>query len=215
MNTNYDAMGDNELITLLREGDGRVTDYLMEKYKDLVRKKAGSMYILGADREDLIQEGMIGLFKALRDYDMGRDAGFFTFASLCISRQMYTAVEASRRKKHAPLNSYIPLYQEGDKHFDEEEEPKKAYRAGTSQGLVNALASFGELNPEDILIDRENVADLWKTIERVLSPMEKQVLDLLLTGMDYMEIARVLGRDPKSVDNALQRIKTKIRKNIS
>lgn len=219
MNTNYDAMDDNELIIRQREGDTKVTEYLMDKYKDLVRKKAGSMYILGADREDLIQEGMIGLFKALRDYDMGRDAAFNTFASLCISRQMYTAVEAARRKKHAPLNSYISLYDDGGStgNFgDYKGNEGGSDREGDipDRGVMNTLVSLSELNPEDILIDRENVRDLWETIDRILSPLERKVLDLLLTGMDYTEIARVLGRDSKSTDNAIQRIKNKLKKNL-
>ena len=117
---NYDARADEELIIALRDGDGKVIDYIIEKYKDLVRKKAGSMFILGADKDDLIQEGMIGLFKAVRDYDSGRDASFFTFAELCISRQMYKAVEAGNRKKHSPLNSYISIYEdENDREIRE------------------------------------------------------------------------------------------------
>ncbi|MDE7015141.1 MAG: sigma-70 family RNA polymerase sigma factor, partial [Kineothrix sp.] len=106
----YGQCSDEELILRLRDGEENITDYIMEKYKNLVKSKAKSMYILGADSDELIQEGMIGLFKAIRDYDSGRDASFFTFADLCISRQMYTAVQASRRQKHAPLNSYISLY---------------------------------------------------------------------------------------------------------
>ena len=110
MNGSYEQYTDEELILRLREGEEQITDYIMEKYKNLVKSKAKSMYILGADREDLIQEGMIGLFKAVRDYDTGRDASFSTFADLCVSRQMYTAVQAAGRKKHAPLNTYISLY---------------------------------------------------------------------------------------------------------
>lgn len=106
----YAKYSDEELIVQLRDGDHAITDYIMEKYKNLVRSKAQSMYILGADREDLIQEGMIGLFKAIRDYDTGRDASFFTFADLCVSRQMYTAIQAAGRLKNAPLNSYISIY---------------------------------------------------------------------------------------------------------
>ena len=109
----YGQVTDEELIDRLRDGDTRITDYIMDKYKNLVRSKAGTMYILGADREDLIQEGMIGLFKAIRDYDSGRDASFYTFADLCISRQMYSAVQAAGRMKHIPLNTYISLYGEG------------------------------------------------------------------------------------------------------
>ena len=107
MNSDYEQYTDEELIVRLRDGEEKITDYIMDKYKNLVKSKAKSMYILGADREDLIQEGMIGLFKAIRDYDIGRDASFFTFADLCVSRQMYTAVQAAGRKKHSPLNTYI------------------------------------------------------------------------------------------------------------
>lgn len=198
----YEQVTDEELIDRLREGDGRVTDFIMEKYKHLVRSKAGSMYILGADRDDLIQEGMIGLFKAIRDYDSGRDASFFTFAELCISRQMYSAVQAAGRMKHIPLNSYISLYGNGTEHGDEEE-----------NGILSVLADHG-LNPEDLVIDRESVELLEKQMEQELSSFEKQVLDLYVTGMSYSQIAKVLGRDEKSTDNALQRLKTKIKKMI-
>ena len=159
------------------------------------------MNILGADRDDLIQEGMIGLFKAIRDYDCGRDASFFTFADLCISRQMYSAVEASLRKKHIPLNSYVSLYT----RIDEDD-------ASSDATLENALASDTELNPEQQLIDRENVRLLEEAIEKQLSAVERQVLELYLTGMSYTEIAKVLNKDEKSTDNALQRAKTKLRK---
>ena len=109
MEEKYESMTDEELIDSLREGEAPIMDYICNKYKNLVRREAKSMFILGADTEDLIQEGMIGLFKAVRDYDSGRDASFFTFAQLCISRQMYTAVQASKRKKHLPLNTYVSL----------------------------------------------------------------------------------------------------------
>ncbi|MDE5679145.1 MAG: RNA polymerase sporulation sigma factor SigH [Lachnospiraceae bacterium] len=192
---------DEELIVRLRDGEQQITDYIMEKYKNLVRSKAGSMYILGADRDDLIQEGMIGLFKAIRDFDSGRDASFFTFAELCISRQMYSAVQAAGRMKHIPLNSYISLYGNGTEHGEEED------------GILSILADHG-LNPEDFVIDKENVELLEKRMEQELSGFEKQVLDLYVTGMSYSQIARVLGRDEKSTDNALQRLKSKIKKMI-
>lgn len=195
----YEQATDEELIDRLREGEEQVTDFIMDKYKHLVRSKAGSMYILGGDRDDLIQEGMIGLFKAIRDYDCGRDASFFTFAELCISRQMYSAVQAAGRLKHIPLNSYISLY--GNSEQGEEEE----------NGVLSILADHG-LNPEDLFIDRENVKQLEKRMEQELSSFEKQVLDLYVTGMSYTQIAKVLGRDEKSTDNALQRMKAKIRK---
>lgn len=196
---NYRQYSDDELIDRLRRGEEPIMDYICDKYKNLVRSKAKSMFILGADSEDLIQEGMIGLFKAVRDYDMGRDASFSTFAELCINRQLYTAVQASRRQKHLPLNTYIPLYGEGSDD-----------REGVN--LAELLADRSELNPEAMFLDKERVDYLEKVIEEELSDFEKQVLDLYLTGMSYSQIARVLGRDEKSTDNALQRLKAKIRK---
>ena len=173
----------------------------MDKYKNLVRSKAKSMYILGGDNEDLIQEGMIGLFKAIRDYDCGRDASFYTFADLCISRQMYTAVQASHRQKHWPLNTYVSLYGSISSQGDSEE-----------MELAEALSPDKDQNPETLFIDRERVEYLEGQIDKELSSFEKQVLDLYLTGMSYSQIARVLGREEKSTDNALQRLKSKIKK---
>lgn len=202
MEREFDKTSDEELILRLREGEEAIMDYIMDKYKNLVRSKAKSMYILGADNEDLIQEGMIGLFKAIRDFDSGRDASFYTFADLCISRQIYTAVKASGRQKHMPLNTYISLYSN----------IAEADKDGNEVSLVNALASKDEQNPEELLIDRENVEDIERAIETELSAFEKQVLDLYITGMSYSQIAKVLGKDDKSTDNALQRIKGKLRK---
>lgn len=201
MSEGYGGLTDEELIDRLRDGEAQITDYIMDKYKNLVRKKAKSMYILGADNDDLIQEGMI-YFKAVRDYDAGRDASFYTFADLCISRQMYNAVQASRREKHAPLNTYISLYADMTEIED----------GGNGAGLLNVIASEIEVNPEQLMIDRENVADIEAIIEKELSSFEKQVLDLYITGMSYSQIAKVLSRDEKSTDNALQRLKTKLRK---
>lgn len=199
----YSGLTDEELIDRLRDGETGIIDYLMDKYKNLVRHKAKTMYILGGDNDDLIQEGMIGLFKAVRDYDSGRDASFYTFAELCVSRQMYTAVQASGRKKHAPLNSYVSLYANMAEAGDEDE-----------ADLVNILPALSELSPEEQVIDRENVQKLLKMIDTELSDFEKQVLDLYMTGMTYTQIAKVLGRDEKSTDNALHRMKSKIRKRM-
>ena len=201
MEREYSQFSDEELIDRLRGGDSRITDYIMDKYKNLVRSKAKSMYILGGDNEDLIQEGMIGLFKAIRDYDCGRDASFYTFADLCISRQMYTAVQASHRQKHWPLNTYVSLYGSNSSHGDSEE-----------MELAEALSPDKDQNPETLFIDRERVEYLEGQIDKELSSFEKQVLDLYLTGMSYSQIARVLGREEKSTDNALQRLKSKIKK---
>ena len=199
----YEELSDVELILRIREGQTDITDYIMEKYKDFVKSKARSMFILGADNDDLIQEGMIGLFKAVRDYDTGRDASFYTFAELCISRQMYTAVQASRRQKHIPLNNYVSLYKNTSDNPDEDE-----------KYLIDSLSTKGGMSPEEVVIDRENVDILEQRIEESLSQFEKQVLDLYLTGMSYVQIARVLGKDEKSTDNALQRLKVKIKKII-
>lgn len=204
MTENYKGISDEELIDRLRQGENGITDFIMDKYKNLVRKKAKSMYILGADSDDLIQEGMIGLFKAVRDYDAGRDANFYTFADLCISRQMYNAVQASRREKHAPLNTYISLYASMA-------EPESGER-GTE--LVNILVSEVETDPEKLFIDKENVAQIEAIIDKELSSFEKQVLDLYITGMSYSQIAKVLARDEKSADNALQRLKAKLRRAV-
>ena len=201
MEREYRQLSDEELIDRLRGGDSPITDYIMDKYKNLVRSKAKSMYILGGDNEDLIQEGMIGLFKAIRDYDCGRDASFYTFADLCISRQMYTAVQASHRQKHWPLNTYVSLYGSGRNREDSEE-----------MELAEALSPDQDQNPETLFIDRERVEYLEGQIDKELSSFEKQVLDLYLTGMSYSQIAKVLGREEKSTDNALQRLKSKIKK---
>lgn len=202
----YDECTDEELIERLRDGEEQIMEYLMEKYKNLVRSKAKSMYILGGDTQDLIQEGMIGLFKAIRDYDSGRDASFYTFAQLCVSRNIYSAVQKSGRKKHAPLNFYTSIYaSEGSK----EETGAADYHGG-----VELMADEEVSNPEEILIGQENMEQLQKYIEEELSAFEIQVLELHITGMGYVEIAKVLGRDEKSTDNALQRIRTKLKRYI-
>ncbi len=200
MHTRYDGSTDEELIQELRDGDKDVADYLCNKYKDLVRHNAKSMYILGAEPEDLIQEGMIGLFKAVRDYDPGRDASFLTFANLCVSRQMYKAIQSAGRQKNIPLNNYISL--NGDRDEDGDERPAAALE----------LFADGGLSPEQLLIDKENTEALYRNICDELSDFENQVLDLYLTGMNYVQIAGVLGREEKAADNALQRIRAKIKK---
>ncbi len=197
----YSAYTDEELILRLRDGEETIMDYILNKYKNLVRKYARNMYILGAEEQDLIQEGMIGLFRAIKDYDCGRDASFFTFADLCISRKMYNAIEASKREKHTPLNNYISLYSSNDEDNKD------------GKTIFMDLLSAGEIsNPENLLIDKENVERIESLVEQELSPFEKQVFDLYITGMKYVQIAKVLGRDEKSTDNALQRIKSKLKR---
>ncbi len=201
----YNDATDEELIQRLRDGEDGVTEYILDKYKNLVRSKAKSMYILGGDSDDLIQEGMIGLYKAMRDYDFGRDASFFTFAELCITRQLYTAVSASDRKKHMPLNRAISLSQS---LVNEESDGE-----GGSLSLDEIL-SIDLDNPESIMIDKENVEAIENFIDTELSEFEREAVELYLTGMSYVQIARVLGRDEKSTDNALQRAKGKIKRAI-
>ena len=200
-NEKYNGLTDEEMISLFRDGDQEAMEKLLEKYKSMVLGKAKSMYILGGDSEDLIQEGMLGLFKAVRDFDCGRDASFRTFAQLCVTRQLYTAVKASARKKHLPLNSAVslssPLREENGDERDEE--------------LLDFLEADPSSNPEAYLIGQEETERLEEMIEKELSPLEKQVLELYLTGMGYVEIAHVLNRDEKSTDNALQRIRAKTR----
>ncbi|MBQ7464127.1 MAG: sigma-70 family RNA polymerase sigma factor [Lachnospiraceae bacterium] len=197
------SLSDEELIIEYRDGDKPAVDILMVRYKDMVRNLAGSMYIIGGETEDLIQEGMIGLFEAVRDYDSGRDASFRTFAKLCVSRKMYSAIKLSGRKKHMPLNTYISIYNDGENRED-------GGNAGVS--LQDILPADSDTEPESIILGQEKALEISEAIENELSAFEKSVMDLYMTGMGYAEIARVLGRDEKSTDNALQRIRGKLKK---
>lgn len=199
MNANfYENKSDEELIAQFRAGEADVMDYLMEKYKNLVRMKANTMFLLGGDTDDLIQEGMIGLFKAIRDFKPDKDSSFSTFASICITRQIYKAVEAASRKKHGPLNTYVSLSVEDDTE-------------GNGQ-IHYQLKASSLSNPENMLINQEEMEQFLENLHRVLSPMERQVLNLHLAGNNYHQIAEILGKSEKSIDNALQRMKQKISK---
>lgn len=197
--SNYETMTDEQLIRKLRGGETAITDYIMDKYKTVVRKKARAMYLLGGENEDLIQEGMIGLFKAVRDYNVEHDTSFYSFAELCISRQMYTAIKLSQRQKHIPLNSYVSLYEQAN----EVEEGRQA-------PLIDQLQPAKENNPEELFLDKEYFATLEQKLKEHLSDLENRVLYLHLMGEDYRSIAKLLGKSPKSIDNALQRIKQKM-----
>ena len=190
----YEAFSDEELIEKLRQGEDDITDYILEKYKPLVRKKTNAMYLIGGETEDLIQEGMIGLFKAIRDYKPDKDASFYHFAELFINRQLYSALEASNRKKHQPLNSYISL--------SEQEHPD----AVAAELLVDK-----ESGPEQTVIEQEVWEEYKERLAQKLSRMENQVLQYYLDGNHYIQIAEMMGKSPKSIDNALQRIRQKIR----
>lgn len=193
----YDKMTDEQLIRHLRSGENEIVDYIMDKYKFLVKKKAKAMFLLGGENDDLIQEGMIGLFKAVQNYDETQEASFYSFADLCVSRQMYTAIEASRRQKHLPLNSYISLYTDGE-----------------DQPLIESIESMIDRNPEELFLDKEYIQMLKLELEQNLSDLESRVLYLHLQGIDYQTIAKLLNKSAKSIDNALQRIKNKTEKII-
>lgn len=192
----YQELSDEELIKRLRLGDEKIMDFVLDKYKPLVRKKANAMFLIGGDTDDLIQEGMIGLFKAIRDFKEEKEASFFSFAQLCITRQIYSAVEASNRKKHAPLNSYVSFYSE----TSEEGQP-----------LAELLESERTDNPEQRMIEQESFEQFLGKVRGSLSKMECAVLDEYLSGLNYQQIAEKMGKSPKTIDNALQRIKTKIK----
>lgn len=197
----YDRMTDEQLLCDYKNGNQEIMDYLMVKYKSMVRKKARAKYLLGGENEDLIQEGMIGLIKAVRDFDVTQKTSFSSFAELCVSRQMYSAIEASNRKKHLPLNSYVSLYEDSEQVGE-----------GRSLPLIDTIESSKENDPEVLYFGKEYTEAFAEQLKELLSPLENHVLYLHLMGTDYRTIAELLGKSPKSVDNALQRIKTKAQK---
>ncbi|MCI5872520.1 MAG: sigma-70 family RNA polymerase sigma factor [Clostridiales bacterium] len=192
----YQDLSDEQLIEALRAGDKKIMDYILNKYKPLVLGKANAMYLIGGDTDDLIQEGMIGLFKAIRDYRVDRESSFFHFAELCINRQIYSAVEASNRKKHAPLNTYVSFYSQNGEE---------------GKSLAETLPTDAMDNPEQMIINQESMQLFWENVKSRLSAMEREVLDEYLAGLNYKQIAEKMGKSPKAIDNALSRIKSKIR----
>lgn len=189
-------MTDEELALAYQSGDSSAAEKIIERYKPTVRILARRLYLVGGDRDDLLQEGMVGLFKAIQTFDKDREASFHHYAEVLISRQLYSAIMTSRRTKHRPLNESISL--------NELEENQQADQ------VLNRMGSAD--SPEEILIDQETAENVRQKVLKVLSPMEKKVLELYLTGMDYHRIAAQMGKSPKSIDNALQRIKTKAAK---
>ncbi len=195
--TDYDAFSDEKLVELSSAGDVMATECILGRYKNLVRSRARMYFLAGADKEDLIQEGMIGLFKAIRDFDEKRPASFRGFAELCIKRQIITAVKTATRQKHMPLNSYVslnnPVYENESEGF-----------------LEDVIPGGAETDPEHLFIRRENVEFLNNRMDEVLSGLEKSVLALYLEGKSYQEISKSLDKPAKSIDNALQRVKKKM-----
>lgn len=197
----YKDVSDESIIAGIRNGDTSGVDFLLEKYKNLVRKKARALYLIGGENDDLIQEGMIGLYKAIRDFQEERESSFVRFASLCIERQLYNAVKRANRLKNSPLNCYISL----DIPVGGDE-----VNGEIGQTLGETIEKGGISNPEDILIDRERVGKIEEYIRDCLSSFEQNVVNLYIDGLNYQQIAQKLDRTPKAIDNALQRIKKKL-----
>ena len=196
----FSSVSDERLVYLAQQGSDRAFDYLLDKYRVFVRGKSLSYYIAGADRDDIIQEGMIGLFKAARDFSSDRGVSFKTFADLCITRQIITAVKNASRQKHAPLNSYVSLNK------------SVANEDNDDSTLLDIIGPGENLNPEEIIINKEKANILEVKMNQSLSKFELLVVSLYLEGYSYTQIAKALEKDTKSIDNALQRIKRKFEK---
>lgn len=193
----YDAIDDEKIVDDARDGDPEALEYLIKKYKNFVRAKARSYFLIGADKEDIIQEGMIGLYKAIRDYNQDKLTSFRAFAELCITRQIITAIKTATRQKHIPLNSYISLN-------------KPIYDEESDRTLLDVLTGAKITDPEELIISREELQSIESKIGEILSDLEWEVLMSYLQGKSYQEIAVDLDRHVKSIDNALQRVKRKL-----
>ena len=203
MHNRLKRLSDESLIEMIHSSPDSMeqmfaTDLLMERYKELVRSKARTYFLIGADRDDVVQEGMIGLYKAIKDFNSQKDSSFRSFAQLCIVRQILSAIRVSSRLKHLPLNEYVSL----NRSVNDED--------GKETTMIDLLPDPNSLTPEEILTGLEERKKLDNQIDRLLSPMEKRVLQLFLEGLDYTQIAERLDKKPKSIDNALQRVKQKI-----
>lgn len=195
----YKHLEDEQLVTLVHEGDGEALDFLIHKYQNFVRAKARSYFLVGADREDIVQEGMIGLYKAVRDFKGDKLSSFKAFAELCITRQVITAIKTATRQKHIPLNSYVSL-------------DKPIYDDESDRTLMDVLSGTQVTDPEELIVNREEVDDIELKMAELLSDLERKVLALYLDGRSYQEISEELNRHVKSIDNALQRVKRKLEK---
>ncbi|TKD67224.1 RNA polymerase sporulation sigma factor SigH [Pseudalkalibacillus hwajinpoensis] len=193
----FDQLDDELLVIMVHEGHSRALEHLITKYKNFVRAKARSYFLIGADREDIIQEGMIGLYKAIRDFRGDKFSSFKAFAELCITRQMITAIKTATRQKHIPLNSYVSL----DKPIYDEE---------SDRTLLDVICGTKVTDPEELIINQEEFDDIELKMSEILSDLERKVLMLYLDGRSYQEISVDLNRHVKSIDNALQRVKRKL-----
>lgn len=197
--SSYADMADEDVVTLCHNGDAMAEEYLLNKYKNFVRSKARSYFLIGADHEDIVQEGMIGLYKAIRDFRQDKLSSFRAFAELCITRQIITAIKTATRQKHIPLNSYVSLN-------------KPLYDEESDRTLLDVIIEGRAANPEELIISQEDLSNIQGRINEVLSGLEQEVLQAYLDGKSYQEIADNLGRHVKSIDNALQRVKRKLEK---
>lgn len=193
----YDCRTDEDVVDAVRDGDSEALEYLINKYKNFVRAKARSYFLIGADREDIVQEGMIGLYKSIRDFKGDKLSSFKAFAELCITRQIITAIKTATRQKHIPLNSYVSL-------------DKPIYDEDSDRTLLDVICGTKVTDPEELFINREEFDDIEGKMSEILSDLERQVLMLYLDGRSYQQIAVELKRHVKSIDNALQRVKRKL-----
>jgi len=198
-NNDFETLPDELIATMANSGDPLALDHLIRKYKNVVKAKARSYFLIGGDPEDIIQEGMIGLFKAIRDYNPDKNDNFRAFAELCIKRQIITAIKSATRQKHIPLNSYVSLN-------------KPIYDDESERTLLDVLKGRRSMNPETLYISREEVSSIKEKIGKILSKFEWEVLTYYLSGSSYQEIATEMDKPVKSIDNALQRVKKKIEK---
>ncbi len=197
----YSGLTDEQVVSIAQAGDDAATDYLIAKYKNFVRSRARSYFLIGADKEDIIQEGMIGLYKAIRDYRSDKLCTFHAFAELCITRQIITAIKTATRQKHLPLNSYVSLN-------------KPLYEEESDRTLLDVITSARSQNPEELMINAENRTVIEGKIQELLSDLEREVLASYLDEKSYQQIADELQRHVKSIDNALQRVKRKLEKHL-
>ncbi|MEG9298763.1 RNA polymerase sporulation sigma factor SigH [Mangrovibacillus sp. Mu-81] len=193
----FEGMGDEGIIEAVHQGNSEALDFLIKKYRNFVRAKARSYFLIGADKEDIVQEGMIGLYKAIRDYKEDKLTSFKAFAELCITRQIITAIKTATRQKHIPLNSYVSL-------------DKPIYDDESDRTLLDVISGTKVMDPEELIINREEFDNMEDKMAQLLSDLERKVLALYLDGQSYQEISEELNRHVKSIDNALQRVKRKL-----
>lgn len=197
----YEQMSDEEIIALAKAGNLPALEYILNKYTNFVKSRARPYFLMGADREDIIQEGMIGLYKAIRDFRSEKLSSFRAFAEICITRQIITAIKTATRQKHVPLNSYVSL-------------SRPVFDENSDKTLIDLIAENKCIDPEELFINKENYRSMGVRITEILSEMELRILSLYLEGKSYQEMSQELGKQVKSIDNALQRVKRKLEKQI-